>query len=151
MRTGVGGQDAFDMRLAYEQCMFILEFVSQIEPPSPIYADFISVTKNVYSKQDVKGMMAVKREVFDSVLALKDDDRGKLVAALGDKFGLQVRTEFDVHRKVCDAIRERGEIRSTSEYREVLARVDEVFQDESHHDELEALNRLLVQYDERND
>lgn len=123
-----------------EWCATILKFLPQEE------AAIMEIVEQTYSKADLRGMRLIARDLN----ALDRDEwtsaqREELNRLLKDRFGKNLADVRSRDLTRIDRIRKRG-IRTENEFRLVHERAEEIWDDDTKRNELEALNRLLADY-----
>ena len=106
----------------------------------------MEIVEQTYSKADLRGMRLIARDLN----ALDRDEwtsaqREELNRLLKDRFGKNLADVRSRDLTRIDRIRKRG-IRTENEFRLVHERAEEIWDDDTKRNELEALNRLLADY-----
>jgi hypothetical protein len=122
-------------------CRTVLRFLADRgHLNEPMRVQLEGIVSDCATRRDVRGLRQVQRDFREMTRALSGDDRGRLDGLLSGFSGPTTSQE----RGEIAAILARGEVENEDEYRLLMGRVDEIFQDPSKNDELEAINNLLA-------
>lgn len=138
-----------------EWCTAIVRFQLSLYAQDPLVSEWVStkleIVERTYLQRDLRGMRLVARDINESDTDEWPADRlTALNRSLREKFGKDLT---DVKRRDLariDRIRERGTIRTESEFRVVHGRAEEIWDNNDKKDEMEAINRLLADYESGN-
>jgi len=104
------------------------------------------VIHQAFERRDLRGLRMVARDVAEWATDLSPEQQQQLDALLVSRFGRGLKDQRkDVEREIARILR-RGQIETEGEYRLLMARVDEIYADESKAEELEQINRLLLAF-----
>ncbi|HVJ22285.1 MAG TPA: hypothetical protein VM686_43060 [Polyangiaceae bacterium] len=135
----------------YAWCRTLLAQFKLVTPPSlaPLLEPFGVIVENSYRKDDLPGLRQIAKDLLESAGGLTSEQQRELDDRLKSEVGRGLekperaaRTEKTVIARVL----KRGHIESTEEYRVSLERVEEVWNDDSKRDEVEALNAMLAAF-----
>lgn len=107
---------------------------------------FIEVINDAYQKQNLKGLRCIYNDTNEWAKGLPQTDLDELNKLLKNRFGVDLLKQ--IHRdldKITEIIK-KGNISNEDEYRLLLSRVDEIYDDKRKKNEVETLNKLLADY-----
>jgi len=127
-------------------CLTILDFIISRNKHLPELNIFVELINNAYDEQNLRGMRYVIKDINEWAKGMPQSDFVDLNTILQDKFGedliISANRDFS---KVNQVIR-KGKISSDDEYRLLLSRVDEIYNDKSKQNEVSILNKLLARF-----
>jgi hypothetical protein len=127
--------------------MSVLESMKDLHPDGAAqFREFQQVVERCTTVRDLK---ALSRDFLEWVKGLSTRDRDFIDRRLHAVFGRGLEGGVANEAEVLARVSRRGRIVSEQEYRLVLARVDEIYADKRHRDELKHLNTLLQAFDGR--
>ena len=105
-------------------------------------ASMDEVVVRVASGKSLRQLRSVLGDLKEMATALRPKQIRELESLLEERFGPKATLDdHDAARR--ERIVRRDRIRTADEYRLIAARVEAIYDDPKHHEELEALNRLL--------
>ena len=130
-----------------EWCLTIIEFlISHNQATSTSRNMFVDVINDAFQKQNLKGLRYVYNDINEWAKGILQSDLEELNMLLQNKFGEDLNKQM--HRDLIKIakILKKGNVSNEDEYRLLLSRVDEIFEDDNKKDEIENLNKLLADY-----
>jgi hypothetical protein len=113
----------------------------------PLIEELIQTTIKVHSARNLRGMRTIARDDNEQARGMNPADLGRLNGLLREKFGEDLSDNMRKDLVKIGKIRHRGKIRTEDEFRLVQGRVDEIWQDATKKDEMDALNQLLNDFE----
>lgn len=111
-----------------------------------IFSDVINET---YKAKNTKGFQYVFKDMYDGMkdmLDFRPDKLRELNMFLISECGDYIKELINSDAKLIKKVIKHDKINNDNEYQIILARVEEIYQDESKKEEVEKLNNLLVEY-----
>jgi hypothetical protein len=131
-----------------EWCTSILQFEKALYAPAPSEGGLLEIVQRTYLERDLRGMRVLAKDLNEVPRDWWPSEKlRELNRLLKERFGedladLKCRDLASISR-----IRKRGKIRTENEFRLVHERAEEIWDDEGKRDEMEALNKLLEDYE----
>jgi hypothetical protein len=129
-----------------EWCLAILNFMISKNSNTPIITQTKDVILETYNGQNIKVLRYCKRDVNEWAKGMPQSDFVELNKLLQDKFGEDLIKNANRDLSKISQVIKKGKISSEDEYRLLLSRVDEIYNDKSKQDEVQTLNKLLVDF-----
>lgn len=124
----------------------IARFIGSIPEAASLSRQMEEVIHQAFERRDLRGLRMVARDVAEWATDLSPEQQQQLDALLVSRFGRGLKDQRkDVEREIARILR-RGQIETEGEYRLLMARVDEIYADESKAEELEQINRLVLAF-----
>lgn len=128
-------------------CVAVLESMRDMHPDD---AGFLREFQRVVERcTTVRELRQVSRDLLEWAKELSSRERDAIDRRLKAAFGKGPDAGVANEAAALARISRRGRIANEDEYRLVLARVDEIYADKRHRDELKSLNALLAAFDVR--
>jgi hypothetical protein len=124
-------------------CLAILREIHAIQP-NPLGTAFEDAISEAQKRVDLRGLRAVTKDLEEWVGTLDDASRKKVNAGLSSEFGRSLDESAAEDQAALDRIVQRGKINNDEEYRLVLKRVEEIYDDSAFEAEVDRLNKLLA-------
>jgi hypothetical protein len=125
-------------------CKTVLGYLADTGHLPPAHHDYLrKVVSSNQERRNTKGLRQIQRDFQEMIKGLRPDEIAKLdqlLASLGGPTSSEPREEVA-------RILKRGKIDTDDEYQLLMSRIDEIFQDPSKKDEVEAINKLLAASD----
>lgn len=147
MARVASSQREAEMKELRDWCIVILQFMSQLDPSSGLYAQGEQAIKAAFQRGNHRGLKMVASDVREWATALSPAYRQRLDQNLRARFGRGLIEKADESRGEVERILRRGQIDTQDEYRLLMSRVEEIYADESRRTELEKINELLAAYE----
>ena len=125
-----------------EWCLSILNYIVITHGENSMFLQYIEVVVEAYQKQKLEVLRRCLKDVNEWAKGLSKSDINELNKLLTIKFGYNLSKPSNK----LTAIIQRGKINSEDEYRLLLNRIDEIYENETNTKELETLNKLLADY-----
>jgi hypothetical protein len=136
----VKGDIAADLGAVTGWCRTVVRFLGEGGHLSkPMQAQLEAVIANCEQKRDLRGMRHVQRDLRQMIRLVGKPERARLDSILS---ALQGPTS-DVERDIAQILT-RGTVETEDEYRLLMDRVNEIFQDPAREGELAAINKALL-------
>lgn len=146
MKKKITEKQLFELELIKDWCLTILIFITDKSNNNPIINQMKDVIINSYNNQNIKELINCKSDIIEWIKGFSQNDTEELNNLLRDKFGNDLVIESNnIIRKIKYIIK-KGKITNDNEYRLLLSRVDEIYQNDSKQMELKKLNKLLANY-----
>lgn len=125
----------------------ILRFFGMNSPRgSSLYDDSIEAIKQAYERNNKRGLKMCFRDVNEMAFDLDPVNYAELNGILNAKFGIDLEYFNKKTKAKVKAIIKRGFIKNSDEYRLMLERTERIYDDPEKHEELDAINKLLIDY-----
>jgi hypothetical protein len=135
-----------DARQMHDWCMVTLDYLAEV---SPWADDFRQAVSAASTKGNVEGLRMCVSDLREWVSYAPPADRQRVHERLLAKVGHGLY-EVDLARnKRLASILKRGRIATDNEFRLLMARVDEIYEDEGKQAEVNRINELLSEYEDR--
>jgi hypothetical protein len=129
-----------------EWCLTILNFMISRNSNTPIITQTKNVILETYNSHNIKGLRYCNKDITEWAKGLNQSDFVELNKFLHDKFGEDlVKNDNRDLSKINQVIKKR-KISCEDEYRLLLSRVDEIYNDLNKQDEVFTLNKLLADF-----
>lgn len=132
-----------------EWCLMILNFMISKNSNIHIITQTKDIILETYNSQNIKGLRYCNKDIIEWAKGLPKSDLVELNKLLQDKFGEDLGKNANRDLSKISQVIKKGKISSDDEYRLLLSRVDEIYNDTSKQDEVQTLNRLLVDFDKK--
>jgi len=129
-----------------EWCLMILNFMISKNSNIHIITQTKDIILETYNSQNIKGLRYCNKDIIEWAKGLPQSDFVELNKLLQDKFGEDLGKNANRDLSKISQVIKKGKISSDDEYRLLLSRVDEIYNDTSKQDEVHTLNRLLVDF-----
>lgn len=113
--------------------------------------ELISNINQAYEKKNLKALKSTFGSINEWISYYRSEDLKKINKTLKDKFGFDLNDKNQNNLIKIKSIIKRGCVKTASEYRLLSNRVEQIYADEDKVDELEALNRLLFDFDSKHE
>lgn len=113
--------------------------------------DFREIVINAFNNHNLRGMRYIFNDSCEMAYAMRKQHIDFLNTILITKLGFNLNDKNKRDLVKIKAILSRGCIKNASEYRLLSNRVEQIYADEDKVDELEALNRLLLDFDSKHE
>ena len=135
-----------DARQMHDWCMVALDFLAEV---SPFAEDLRRDVSAASAEGDVKGLRVCVSDLREWISYAPPADRQRVHERLLARVGHGLY-EVDLARdNRLASILKRGRIATDSEFRLLMARVDEIYEDEGKQAEVNRINELLSEYEDR--
>jgi hypothetical protein len=129
-----------------EWCLTILNFMTSKNSNMPIINQTKDVVVETYNNQNIKGLRYCNKDINEWAKSLSQSDLDELNNLLRNKFGEDlVKDSSKILTKIKQIVKN-GKIANEDEYRLLLSRVDEIYDNVNKKSEVETLNKLLADY-----
>lgn len=147
------------MKTKVEEIAFLQDWIKTIldfsfptmDLPRVLKEQVYNDLEEAYKNQDIKCLRHNFRDLNEMVLDNSPEELNKLNRILKSKFGYDLNDNKNNNVVKIKSIITRGYIKTASEYRLLSNRVEQIYADEDKVDELEALNRLLFDFDSKHE
>ena len=129
-----------------EWCLAILNFMVSKNGETPGLKMFTELVIDIYEKQNLKGLRYVKKDINEWANGLPQPDLEELNKLLKNNFKQDLQNQSNRDLAKITRIIKTGRIINEDEYRLLLSRVDEIYNDKNKQVEVQTLNKLLVGY-----
>ncbi len=129
-----------------EWCLTILDFMTSKNSNTPIINQTKSVIVETYNNQNIKGLRYCNKDINEWARSMPQTDLDELNSLLQDKFGENLVKENNKDLDKVKLVVKKGKISNENEYRLLLCRVDEIYENERKKEEVEILSKLLADY-----
>lgn len=131
-----------DLRLRCELVFDFLETKLGISSVQP----FRATMEETFAERALGDMRILWKDAREWLKEISPMHRAELISILKAKTAVDFTVEGDREQAAIQRIVLRNRIRTTSEYRRVLARVESIYHDPASQGEIETLNHLLAEY-----
>jgi hypothetical protein len=125
-------------------CKTVVRFLADTgHLPTAVRDQLTSIVSAAEQARNAKGLRQAQRDLQEMIRVLRPEETAKLdelLASLGGPTSSEPRDEVA-------RILRRGTPVTEDEYRLLMSRVEEIFQDPSKKDEVDAINKLLAAFD----
>ncbi len=130
-------------------CLFVVQYLTE-KSPNVLMGEFKNNIKGLTnSKKSLRQLKTLKKDLTEWARGLSEDDIHELNNLLSENFEENLE---DVNFKSLTEVKhivKRGKINNEDEFRLLMARVEEIYADDTKKAELENINKLLADYDKR--
>ncbi len=128
-------------------CITIIDFIIKKGGVPIVMTEIKRVVNNSYAKKNLRGLRTCSKDLNEWAKGFSDSDVSELNILLTEKCGENLTNETKKTSGKIKQIIKRGKINNENEYRTLLSKVDEIYDDNRKKNEVEALNKLLIEYD----
>lgn len=140
----------FELEFIKDWVLTILDVLDKFYPEGK-QDDFREIVINAFKRHNLRGLRYVYSDANEMAGYMSREQIEYLNAILKDKFGFDLNDKNKKDLVKIKVILSRGCIKNASEYRLLSNRVEQIYADEDKVDELEALNRLLLDFDSKHE
>jgi len=130
-------------------CLLIVKYLAEKSPNALMDEFKNSITNLTDTKKSLKQLKILKRDLTEWARGLSKDDFQELNNLLYDTFKDNLEDSSNISITEVNDILQRGKIKNDDEFRLLIARIDEIYANESNRAELEIINKLLAEYEKR--
>ncbi len=130
-----------------EWCLVILNFMLEKSGDTTLFLNQMKeVVNETYDTGNYRGMGYCYKDINEWAKGLPVSDVQELNILLKDKFGEDLQKQHEKDNTKIDSIIKIGRIANEDEYRLILNYVDEISSNKFRMQEVEVLNRLIVEF-----
>ena len=143
-------KDTFELEFIKDWVLTILDVIDKFYPEEK-QDDARKIVIDTFNSHNLRGMRYIFNDSCEMAYAMRKQHIDLLNTILITKFGFNLNDKNKKDLVKIKAILSRGCIKNASEYRLLSNRVEQIYADEDKVDELEALNRLLLDFDSKHE
>lgn len=113
------------------------------------FKELYPVITETFDKKNLRGMRMMYNDSNEMARSLSPHKLNELNKILREKFGFDLNKAHDKVLAKINRIVQRGHLKNDDEFRLLCSRVDEIYADDSKEKEVEILERLMGDYEER--
>ncbi len=129
-----------------EWCLTIIDFMTLHYGKSQVFKQYLDIIIDGYQNQNLSGLKYIYRDTNEWAKGISRTDLDELNKLLHDKFGESLVKKNNENLSEIKKVVKKGKISNEDEYRLLLSRVDEIYENKNKEKELEILNKLLADY-----
>jgi hypothetical protein len=121
----------------------VIGFLAERGRIGPVAEQFQAAVDRAYAQNNLRGLRAGRSDLAERIGRLPQEEQEQLAKVLDTNTGSNPDSGRNRKQSPIDEIVKRGAIRDEEEYRLILSRVEEIYDDPARQDEVAMLNALL--------
>lgn len=138
-----------EMAFIKDWCLEIMDFLEEIYPTDETPEAFRQIIKDASDKGDIRGLRILYNDVNEMAHGISKSNLVVLNRKLNIKFGMDLDTVKKDNMVRIREILQKGYLESDDEYRFVSSMIDEIYIDGRRKDKIDAIYKLMDDYEER--
>ncbi|PJJ80287.1 hypothetical protein [Mucilaginibacter auburnensis] len=128
-------------------CLTIIHFLLEKYGLDVVLKMFEEVVVKSYNEQNLRGSRYLIKDINEFAKELPENDLNELNLLLNKTFGKDLLKDDDKIAKKIIQILKKGKITTEAQFRLVLGRVEQIYQNPDSLEEVERLNKLLSEFE----
>lgn len=138
-----------EMSFIKDWCLEIMDFLEEIYPTDETPGVFRQIINDASDKGDIRGLRILYNDVNEMAHGISKSNLVVLNRKLNIKFGMGLDTVKKDNMVRIREILQKGYLESDDEYRFVSSMIDEIYIDGRRKDKIDAIYKLMDDYEER--
>lgn len=138
-----------EMSFIKDWCLVIMDFLEEVYPTDETSEAFRQIINDASDKGDIRGLRILYNDVNEMVHGISKSNLVVLNRKLNIKFGMDLDTVKKDNMVRIREILQKGYLESDDEYRFVSSMIDEIYIDGCRKDKIDAIYKLMDDYEER--
>lgn len=149
MNKGITQKKITEMAFIKDWYLEIMDFLEEIYPTDEAPEVFRQIIKDASDKGDIRGLRILYNDVNEMAHGISKSNLVVLNRKLNIKFGMDLDTVKKDNMVRIREILQKGYLESDDEYRFVSSMIDEIYIDGRRKDKIDAIYKLMDDYEER--
>lgn len=149
MERKISQKSLDEIALLKEWVLTITIFFRLKYPQNETFVEINQIVVETSEKSDLRGMRFIYKDMNEWAKGLSHDYLNELNLILREKFGYDLTKANDQNLAKIKRIIQRGHLKTDDEFRLLLNRVNDIYADDSMKDEVEVLNKLMNDYEDK--
>ncbi len=149
MNKKVSQTKLIEMSFIKDWCLEIMNFFSEVYPMDETPGVFRQIINDASDKGDIRGLRILYNDVNEMAHGVSKSNLVVLNRKLNIKFGMDLDTVKKDNMVRIREMLQKGYLESDDEYRFVSSMIDEIYIDGRRKDKIDAIYKLMDDYEER--